>query len=155
MTSEFSTAPELRPRLTVEEVGHLLETHFPQLNAAGKLIFVEHLGPGTATLRMKGGDHITRPGGTASGPSMFLLADLGVYVALLGERGEAALQAVTANMNINFLSRPEPRDLIAQVRLLKVGRRMAVGEVDLFTDGHTDLVAHATATYSLPREAKR
>jgi acyl-coenzyme A thioesterase PaaI-like protein len=81
---------------------------------------------------------------------MFMLADVGVYIALLGAGGAALLDAVTANLNITFLSRPQPVDLIAEVKLLRVGRRTAAATVELYSDGSPELVAHATALYSLP-----
>ena len=136
--------------LSIGAVEHLLATHFPQVNADGKLIVVEHVAPMAARLRMVGQDKILRPGGTISGPAMVLLADVGVYVAILATLGETALQAVTSGLSINFLSRPEPRDLIGHVRLLKVGRRLTFAEVEIFSDGGEALVAHATATYAMP-----
>jgi len=136
--------------LSREQVSDLLETHFPQVNADGKLIVVEAIANRCATVRMIGADRILRPGGTVSGPAMVLLADVGLYVAILATRGEAALQAVTSGLTINFLSRPALKDLVAQIRLIKVGRRLAVGEVEIYSDGEEEMVAHATATYVLP-----
>lgn len=138
------------PSAVRAEVERLIETHFPQLRAGGKLIVIESVDERSARLRMPAGDHLLRPGGTVSGPSMFLLADVAVYAALLGAKGEAALQAVTTNVTINFLSRPPPADLVATARLLKVGRRLAIGEVEIHSVADDQLVAHATATYALP-----
>lgn len=137
-------------RLGLAEVTTLLEAHFPQLDASGKMFLIEHLSPGHATLRLRYGDHLLRPGGTISGPAMFTLADVAVYVVLLADRGESALEAVTTNLNINFLSRPRPGDLVASARLLKAGRRLSVGEVDIHAEEGAVLVAHATATYAMP-----
>jgi acyl-coenzyme A thioesterase PaaI-like protein len=81
---------------------------------------------------------------------MFTLADIGVWVAIMATLGEVGLDAVTTNMNINFLAKPEPRDLVARVRLIRLGRRLAVGEVEIHSDGAADMVAHAIATYALP-----
>lgn len=135
---------------SVAEITHLVAQHFPQLAAAGTFIDIEDLGAGTARLRLRSDPRILRPGGTVSGPAMFTLADVGIYVAILGLKGHDALQAVTSNLSISFLSRPQPRDLIAQVQLLKVGRRLAFGEVAIYSDGFPDMVAHATATYAMP-----
>jgi uncharacterized protein (TIGR00369 family) len=95
----------------------------------------------------------TRPGGTISGAAMFMLADFAVYVAIIAALGEIALEAVTTNLNINFLAKPKPRDLIAEVRLIRLGRRLAGGEVEIVSDGLPDMVAHATATYALSTAA--
>jgi len=81
---------------------------------------------------------------------MFTLADFSVYIAIIATLGEAGIDAVTTNLNINFLAKPEPRDLIAGVALLRLGRRLAVGEAQLFSDGAADPVAPAIATTALP-----
>jgi acyl-coenzyme A thioesterase PaaI-like protein len=80
---------------------------------------------------------------------MMTLADLALYVAILAHIGPVGL-AVTTNLNFNFLRRPEPWDLLAECRLLKLGARLAVGEVSLFSEGIADPVCHATGTYSIP-----
>jgi uncharacterized protein (TIGR00369 family) len=91
-----------------------------------------------------------RPGGTIAGPAMFTLADFSIYVAVIATLGEAGFEAVTSNLNINFLAKPAATDMTAVVKLLRLGRRLAVGEVELYSEGVTDMVAHATATYALP-----
>ena len=80
---------------------------------------------------------------------MFALCDLAFYVAILHEIGRVEL-AVTTNVSINFLRRPEPSDLIGRAKLMKLGKRLAVGEVALYSPGDADIVAHATGTYSIP-----
>ncbi len=112
---------------------------------------VEHIGFGAARVRMPADDKHMRPGGTISGPAQVALADLTMYAALLGAIGEVPL-AVTTNLNINFLNRPRPGDLVAECRLIKLGRRLAVGEVSLYSDGVADPVSHVTTTYSIPPE---
>jgi uncharacterized protein (TIGR00369 family) len=82
---------------------------------------------------------------------MMALADGAIYVAILGNIGPQAL-AVTTNLSINFLRKPEPGDLIAECRLLKTGKRLVVGEVAIRTAGDEELVAHCVATYSIPPE---
>lgn len=92
-----------------------------------------------------------RPGGTVSGPVMMALADAAMYALVLSRIGPVEL-AVTTNLSINFLSRPLPGDILAQARLLKLGKRLAVGDVTLYSDGGSveSPVAHVTATYSIP-----
>jgi acyl-coenzyme A thioesterase PaaI-like protein len=90
-----------------------------------------------------------RPGGTISGPVMMAVADFTMYVAVLSAVGWVPL-AVTTNLNINFLKKPGARDLLAEARLIKLGKRLVVGEVALRSDGDDDLVAHVTSTYSVP-----
>ena len=87
---------------------------------------------------------------------MMALTDFAMYVAILASIGPVPL-AVTTNLNINFLRKPAPRDLIAEAQLIKLGKRLAVGEVTICCDGEDEMVAHATATYSIPprkREGK-
>jgi uncharacterized protein (TIGR00369 family) len=113
---------------------------------------VEALGEGTARVRVPYRDEFVRHGGTVSGPVQMAAADYAMYGAIVSvvEQGELA---VTATLNINFLRRPEPRDLIAEAQLIRCGKRLAYGEVMLFSDGNPEPVAHVTATYSLPPQA--
>jgi uncharacterized protein (TIGR00369 family) len=136
------------PKLSAAEVSAFLADVFPQV-AIGRAFIIEETHHGFARVRMTFGDHLLRPGATISGPSMFALADLAIYAAILASIGPVA-HAVTTNLTINFLRRPGQRDMIGEARLLKLGKRLAVGEIALFSDGETELAAHATATYSLP-----
>lgn len=114
----------------------------------------EEIGDGTARVRAPFNADFTRPGGTISGPVMMALTDFGMYAALLGAIGEVAL-AVTTNLNINFLRLPAPVDVIADCRVIKLGKRLAVLEVTLYSEGEDAPIAHATGTYSIPPEAPR
>lgn len=93
-----------------------------------------------------------RPGGTISGPTMMGLADYTIYAVVMSLIGPVKL-AVTTNLNCNFLRRPKPGDLIAEGTILKLGKRLAVGEVSIYSDGEDEPVAHVVATYSIPPEA--
>jgi len=117
---------------------------------AGATFVIEHVEQGFARVRMKADPRDTRPGGTISGVAMFALADFGVYVAVIGSLGEPGLAAVTSSLNINFLAKPEANDMTAMVKLIRLGRRLAVGEVELYSEGVPDMVARATANYALP-----
>jgi len=134
--------------MTAAELTQLLEREFPQIDMGGEFV-IESVSPMGAVMRLKGQDKHLRPGGTMSGPAMFLLADVAFYVAIMAQIGPQSL-TVTTNLNINFLRKPEPGDLVAEVRLLKLGKRLAVGECFLHSPGDDDPVAHATGTYSIP-----
>ncbi|NIZ14605.1 PaaI family thioesterase [Phaeobacter sp. HF9A] len=124
-----------------------LDEVFPQI--IGEFA-VDALHPGALTMRLKVGERHLRPGGTVSGPSMFALADVAVYALVLAHCGAEAL-AVTTNASLDFMRKPENgRDLLAEARLLKLGRRLAVGDVLLFSEGMTEPVARATLTYAIP-----
>ena len=105
-------------------------------------------------IRRKFNESSLRPGGTISGPTMMALTDFAMYVAVLASIGPVPL-AVTTNLNINFLRRPAQRDLIAEANLIKLGKRLAVGEVGVTVEGEDELVAHAVGTYSIPPAAAR
>src|SRR4029077_19297382 len=136
--------------LDAAQVEALINSHFPQIHVGGRAMLIEEAGARRARVRLKKQDRHLRPGGTVSGPTMFTLADFSVYGALIITAGAAGIDAVTTNLHIHFLAKPEPRDLIASVRLLRLGRRLAVGEAQLYSDGAVCPVAHAIATYSLP-----
>ena len=143
MTSHAKPRP-----FTIDELRAYLLEIFPELWKRGDLR-VEDLAPMAATLRLVHHPRHLRPGGTISGPAMFALCDVALYVAILGELGRVA-HAVTTNVSINFLRKPAPADLIGKARLIKLGKRLAVGEVALYSEGESEMVAHATGTYSLP-----
>ena len=102
------------------------------------------------TLRLRVAERHLRPGGTVSGPSMFGLADVAVYLAILSRIGPEAL-TVTTNCSIDFMRKPAAgRDVLAEARVLKLGRELAVGDVLLFSEGNAEPVARASMTYSIP-----
>lgn len=145
--------------LSPDAINVFFADHFPQI-APGRDFIVEKTGRGFARMRLVCSERRLRPGGTISGPSMFELADLALYAAILAELGvgpdRAAANAsrgalaVTTNININFLRKPEPGDLIADARLMKLGQRLIVGEAWLHAQAGGEPVAHATGTYSVP-----
>lgn len=136
-------------RITLSEIEELCAAQLPWVGMLG--LTVEEVGEGACRVRMPHKAEFLRPGGTVSGPALMSLADYAMYVAVLSAIGRVEL-AVTTNLTCNFLRRPKPRDVIADCRLMKVGRRLAVGEAWLFSEGEEDAgpVAHVTATYSIP-----
>lgn len=124
-----------------------LAREFPQV--AGQFTVEEVTAEGLRARLIVGAQHL-RPGGTISGPSIFALADLAVYLAVLSRIGPVGL-AVTTNSSLDFLRKPAPdRDLIADCRLLKLGRVLAVGDVLVRSEGDPAPVARAAMTYSIP-----
>ena len=135
-------------RMSEEELEEFLYSHFPMRE---RIFRVEKADRMSAQVRLRFDDRLLRPGGTISGPSLMYLADTAMYIAVLAMIGPVPL-AVTTNLNINFLRKPPKADVIAAVRLLKLGKRLAVGEVTMCSEGDPDPVAHATVTYSIPPE---
>jgi uncharacterized protein (TIGR00369 family) len=138
--------------ISKEELLERLQVDFSQAFNDKVGISIDDVWYGGARVRQALRKHVLRPGGTVSGPAMMALVDVAMYVALLGAIGWVPL-AVTTQLNINFLRKPEAKDLIAEGRMLKLGKRLAVGEVSLFSEGSEDLVAHATCTYAIPPKA--
>lgn len=135
--------------LSAAEIEGFLDMAFPQIHQDGRIFSVEAVGPMSATMRMKASERHLRPGGTVSGPAMMYLGDLVFYVAILAQIGPVGL-AVTTNLSFNFLRKPEAGDLVAECRLLKLGKRLAVGEASLHAGTSRDVVCHVTGTYSIP-----
>lgn len=135
--------------MTREEVEAFIDREFPQLHHGGRIHHIEAVGPLFARVRMDFDERHLRPGGTISGAAMMTLADLALYFATLASIGPVGL-AVTTDLTFHFLRKPAPRGLVAEARLLKLGKRLAVGEVAVRSEGETDLVCHATGTYAIP-----
>ncbi|NVK44460.1 MAG: PaaI family thioesterase [Oceanospirillaceae bacterium] len=134
--------------LSLEQLSAFLAEHFPQGDQYGAL---EEVGAGRARMRLSVSEQHLRPGGTVSGPVMMALADVAVYAALLTRIGAVPL-AVTSNLNISFLRKPQAdADLVAEAQMLKVGRMLGVGEVSLYSGSLAEPVAHATITYAIPQ----
>ena len=135
------------PKLGVAELTAFLDEVFPQVKGQ---VAIEAVGPMTARVRLPVDDRHLRPGGTVSGPSMFMLADCAYYVATLAMIGREAL-TVTTSLTINFLAKPPVADLVCEARILRLGRLLSVGEATIWSEGRTDgPVAHAAVTYAIP-----
>jgi uncharacterized protein (TIGR00369 family) len=135
--------------MTADELQAYLVGEFPQAFGPGQAHRVEAAGEGAALVRLEADGQHLRPGGTVSGPALMGLADIAAYAAILTAIGQVPL-AVTTNFSINFLRKPAPGAILAEARLLKLGKRLAVCEVDLRSEGDDELCAHAVATYSIP-----
>jgi len=137
------------PAMSAAELERFLSVEFPETFHPRSGLLIEAVWHGGGRVRQAYQPQFLRPGGTISGPTMMALADFTMYVGVLASIGPVPL-AVTTSLNINFLRKPEARDLVAECRLLKLGKRLAVGEVTILSDGVLDPVAHATSTYSIP-----
>ena len=134
--------------LSAEQVQALIRQGVPM--AEDIALCIDRLDAEHALARVPFQARLVRPGGTLSGPTIMALADAAMYAVVLGRLGRVEM-AVTANLNINFLSRSQPVDLLAEARILRLTRRQAVCEVALYSQGcEQDMVAHVTGTYALP-----
>jgi uncharacterized protein (TIGR00369 family) len=134
-------------KVSAAELAEMARENVPLVGALA--MEVESVLPGSVTIRVPYREEFVRPGGTISGPVLMAVADFAMYGVVLSLIGRVDL-AVTTNLSINFLRRPPPGDVVARARILKLGKRLAVGEVLLHAGEQEDLVAHVTSTYSIP-----
>ena len=134
-------------RLSADELLELMKTSFPQ--ARPERIRFESVEPGAVRFRYVATDDDLRPGDTVSCPTLMAMSDLGVYLAILASIGPVLL-SVTTSLNINFLRKPRAGELTVEAKLLKLGKRLAVGEAYVWSEGVREPVSHATVTYSIP-----
>lgn len=135
------------PLVSADEFQALIDEQLPLVEMFG--IVTERIERGSAVMRMRFNPALVRPGGTIAGPALMALADVTMYAVVLGLIGRVEL-AVTTNLTIHFLRKPPPGDVVAEGRILKLGKRLAVGEVLLRGEASDDVVAHVTGTYSIP-----
>lgn len=140
----------MKPILTADEINSFLGDEFPLIRTDEIPTFeVVDVGPGTSTVRFTPDKSHLRPGGTINGPSVFAVADVTAYVTLLAHIGPV-VGAVTANMNINFLHRPEPVPIEGIGKILKIGKQLSVIDIMIERTDTRQLIASATATFSAP-----
>lgn len=145
--SGTATARPLVPVLDAATVERIIYAGLPM--ATHSQFRVLEIAPGLARVRLPYQDWMVRPGGTIAGPVLMLATDTAMFAVVLAHIGDQVM-AVTANLNINFLSRPKPAAVIAEGRILKLGRRLAMVEVLMTSEGDDTLIAHATGSYALP-----
>lgn len=138
------------PLLSAQRIDQLIETHFPHVHGGEKSFFIEDVTSRTSRVRMRFDPRHVRPGGTISGPAMFTLGDIAIWVAVMGAMGEPGMDAVTSHFNLHFLSRPGQQDMVGHVQLLRVSKRSAIAECQLFSAGSDAMVAHGVAGYAIP-----
>ncbi len=143
--------PSKKSNMSVTQFNALIKSDLALAHEFG--MRAVRMGAGSATLRLRFDKSHIRPGGTVAGPVMMALADVTLYAVVLSLIGRVEL-AVTTSLNVNFLKKPPPADLLCHGRILKLGKRLAVGECSLYSEGgEDDLVAHVTGTYSIPPRA--
>ena len=132
-------------KVTTEKFNTIIKTELPSAAETG--MYLRDIEEGKAELVLPYNEISLRPGGTIAGPFMMMLADVCMFAVVLSLLGEIKL-AVTTSLNINFLRKPSESDLVARGNIIKLGKRLAVVEVSIYSD--EDIVAHATGTYSIP-----
>jgi len=135
------------PRISIDKFENLIRQQVPFIAALGA--HLKKLGKGTATMRMSGKAEFLRPGDSVNGPVLVALVDVAMYAAIMSLIGRSEI-TLTTNLNINFLRPPPLGELVAEARMIKLGKRLAVMEATVFSEGHDEPVVHATGTYSIP-----
>jgi acyl-coenzyme A thioesterase PaaI-like protein len=135
------------PLMTARDLTEFMHRAYPQ--SRPDRFRIESVTDDSVRFRYSTTDDDLRPGNTVSGPTLMALSDVGMYFTVLARIGPVAL-AVTTSLNINFLNKPVGGELVVETKLLKLGKRLAVGEVFVHNDGSPDPVSHATVTYSIP-----
>lgn len=148
------------PRISVADYRRISDERMPFARSMG--LEIDAIDASGVRMRAVYDERFLRPGGTIAGPIMMGLADAALYALVLSRIGPVEL-AVTTQLSVNFLRKPLPGDLVAEARLLKLGKRLAVGEVSMWSAAELDAdgapptagpVAHATGTYSIPPPAR-
>jgi uncharacterized protein (TIGR00369 family) len=130
------------------EIEQFLKKEFPQVSQSFEILTLD---AGSISMLMNITNEHLRPGGSVSGPTMFLLADVSFYLATLSLIGPKRL-TVTTNCSINFLRKPSEENLISETRVLKIGKTLSVGDVLIYSKGNKNPVAHASLTYAIPKD---
>jgi len=134
-------------KLSGEQLLEIYRFGFP--HADPEALIIDRLDDERLVLRHSMRAEHLRPGATLSGPTLMAMADVGTWLYVMAHIGPV-LQTVTTSLHMDFLRRPDTSDLLAEVELVKLGRRLAVAAVRLRSDGKPELVAHANVTYSIP-----
>jgi uncharacterized protein (TIGR00369 family) len=137
----------MTPKMSIKDMETFVDEVFPQVMGTFDVL---NIAPYRVKIRMRITDDDLRPGGTVSGPAMFTAVDCAFYMATLAMIGPQAL-TVTTNCSIDFMRKPALGHLIAEARILKLGKVLSVGDVMLYSEGMDEPVAHANLTYSIPK----
>ena len=137
------------PVMSIEELEKFRAEHFAQSDPLH--MKMERLDDMSLRARMPIADQHFRTGWSVSGPTLMFFCDAGFYMLVLSQIGPVAM-AVTTNLNISFMRRPAPVDIIGEFRILKLGQKLAVGDALLFSDGEKQPVAHCQITYAIPSD---
>jgi uncharacterized protein (TIGR00369 family) len=143
----LSRSEDGAPRISAEVFAELAWEGVPYAGQLGCRI--ERFAAGEVVIRLPFSELLLRPGGTICGPALMTLADVTLYGVVLSMIGRVEL-AVTTDLTFHFLTRPAPVGVLASGRLLKLGRRLAVGEVTMRSDGDPLPICHVIGTYAIP-----
>ena len=138
-----------QPVMSADEINAFIAEIYPHLNGGTRDYEVVSVAPGACTVRLNAPERHFRPGDTVSGPCLFTLADIGGYACVLAHVGREAL-AVTTNLNITFMRKAGPGAIFGRTRLLKLGKSLAMFDIELVAGEDDAVIAHATGTYALP-----
>ena len=138
----------MKLQFSISELSSYLDEVFPQVVNRYRIVDLQQ---GYARVIQNVTPENLRPGGTVSGPTIFSLVDIGMYILLLAHIGKEPL-AVTTNCSIDFLKKPTmDEELFADCNLLKLGKTLVVGEVLVKSSEKEALLARSSITYYRPK----
>lgn len=135
-------------KITADEANAYLLANF---EGVGTRSHVELMEDGRTVMSLEAKAEHLRPGGYISGPTQMAIADSAAYMAVMTKLGIVPM-AVTSNLSINFLRPCIGAAVVADARLMRLGKALAVIEVDIRARGSDKQSSHVVVTYAIPRE---
>lgn len=137
----------MKNQISIKEISKKLKDIFPQVADKYEIISLKS---NYSEVKLLSNNKNLRPGNTISGPSMFELADLSFYIAIMAST-DLGDKSVTTNVSINFMKKPSLSNLLAISQIKKIGKRLVVGDVEILSEDKKQTYAQALFTYSIPR----
>jgi uncharacterized protein (TIGR00369 family) len=135
--------------ITVEQANAILRDMFAAWVLDLRPV-VEATGPGTATLRMPLQERVARVGGMVSGQAIAALGDTAMVIALSSALG-GFRPVATVNLATTFMKAVRGEDVLAEARVLRIGRALAFAEVAVRGAGSGDLAATVAGSFAMPQ----
>ena len=135
----------MNKEISIKDISKKLKEISPQISKKYQIIDIKNC---YSEVKLLSNKNNLRPGNTISGPSMFKLADISFYVAVIGSI-KLNEKSVAINVSINFLNRPSLSNLIGISKIKKLGKRLVVGDVEILSEDKKVIFAHALFTYSI------
>jgi uncharacterized protein (TIGR00369 family) len=124
----------------------LAEYFAPWVQALG--LVVESFDEGSVMLRLPQSGQLSRVGGMLCGQAMMAAADTAMVLALVNHFGEFR-PCTTVQMSTSFLKPLSGQDALVQARVVRAGKAMAFGEIDIRGANDGKSACRASTTYAL------
>ncbi|MGB0571874.1 MAG: PaaI family thioesterase [Alphaproteobacteria bacterium] len=132
---------------THDDAQHVIETVMtPWLDELG--MTVEELTENGAVVRLPWDERISRDGGLVTGQALMSFADAAMVVVISSAIGGFQKMA-TIDMSTSFLAAAYNTDIIARGEVLRRGKRMVFGRIDLESAATGEQIALIQTTWTL------